>query len=576
MTQTERLPRDIVFVLDTSGSMQGKAIEQAKKALEFCVKSLSAKDRFAIIGFSTTTNAFAPALKSADQATISQATDWIRNLQAVGGTAIDDALKAGLGYRPSDARNFTVVFLTDGLPTIGETDPKKILANVKQSAGDTRFFTFGVGNDVNTHLLDILADNNRGTSVYVRPEEDLEVKMSALFAKISMPVMSDLALSFTNPSIRITDIFPPKLPDLFHGNQLVVLGRYAGTGSTAIKLSGKVGANTKEIVHEGMFSNERKGTEFLPALWARRKVGYLLDQIRLNGETKELVDETIALSKRFGIVTPYTSYLAVPDQPMVAGVPVIRGRTPLSSSSAPSGGSPMSGMPEPGRPGRGLSARGATPAGGGFGISGGTQGQSVPTSSSGVPTDRFGLGQGGGMGGLGGQPADGSRSAGGGRRLNELAKSEDAAGANVRFMERAGKDVSGQSAVDYADALRELKDSRGDAEQGKAENEKKAAVDESRKKLALESKRIGKTQFVRYGDLWIDSSITDDNKPIKIKYLGAAYFKLLDKNDELKKILALGKRVGFKTPSGAVILIDQDGADEMPEAELTKLFTPAK
>src|SRR6185437_4319078 len=118
-----------------------------------------------------------------------------------------------------------------------------------------------------------------------------------------------------------SEIYPPELPDLFHGGQLVVLGRYSGQGPAALKLSGRVGMETKEFVYELTFPDKTgEEREFVEQLWARRKVGYMLDQIRANGEKKELVDEVVALAKKYGIATPYTSYLIVPDGPVpVAG-----------------------------------------------------------------------------------------------------------------------------------------------------------------------------------------------------------------------------------------------------------------
>jgi Ca-activated chloride channel family protein len=335
LSKTQQVPRDMVFVLDTSGSMEGPKMEQAKKALKFCLGHLGKHDRFAVMNFATTVNKYAERLRDADRESVADARKWVDRLEATGGTAIDAAMAAALEMRTGDAgRTFTVVFFTDGQPTVGEVNPDAILKNVMAKRTDnTRIFTFGVGDDVNAVLLDRLADQTRAVSTYVRPEEDIEVKVSALYDKISHPVLTDLKLT-AGPCVTLAEMYPGELPDLFHGGQLVVLGRYHGHGAAALTLSGKVGGEGREFVYETTFP-EKTGDEraFVEGLWARRKVGYLLDQIRVNGEQKELKDEVIALAKKYGIATPYTSYLAVPDAaPTVAtrsAVPTTLGAVPV-------------------------------------------------------------------------------------------------------------------------------------------------------------------------------------------------------------------------------------------------------
>src|SRR5205823_673071 len=164
-------------------------------------------------------------------------------------------------------------------------------------------FTFGVGDDVNATMLDQLSERTRAVSTYVRPAEDIEVKVSGLYGKISHPVLANLKLS-AGGAVEFAEVYPQQLPDLFHGGQLVVLGRYRGTGHSALKLTGSIGKDNRDFVYEVNFPEQTKDErEFVEHLWARRKVGYLLDQIRLNGEKKELVDETVLLAKKYGIAT---------------------------------------------------------------------------------------------------------------------------------------------------------------------------------------------------------------------------------------------------------------------------------
>src|SRR5262249_42339604 len=281
---------------------------------------------------------------SSDQ--VSQARKWVGNLEATGGTAIYDALESALALRPKEpGRTFLVIFFTDGEPTIGETNPDKILKNTfAKNTENTRIFTCGVGDDVNAVLLDRLAEGTRAVSTYVRPQEDIEVKVSALYSKISHPVLANLKLTATG-DVLLDEIYPPQLPDLFHGQQLVVLGRFKGKGASALKLTGTVGMETKEFAYDLTFP-EKTGDDrgFVEEIWARRKVGYLLDQIRANGEKKELKDEVIVLAKKYGITTPYTSYLIVPDGAVpVAGAGGGRKPATVPATGAP-GGAPAVGF----------------------------------------------------------------------------------------------------------------------------------------------------------------------------------------------------------------------------------------
>jgi Ca-activated chloride channel family protein len=182
-------------------------------------------------------------------------------------------------------------------------------------------FSFGIGDDVNTHLLDRIAAETRAVSQYVGPKEDLELKLSNFYAKIKEPVFCDLKLTFTNPDIRITQLQPGSLPDLFNGDMLVVFGRYEGTGAAAVKIAGTFNGEPREFVADVSFAATAPGNEYIPQLWATRRVGWLLDEIRLRGESAELVEETTRLARQYGIVTPYTAYLILEDEKR-RGVPV--------------------------------------------------------------------------------------------------------------------------------------------------------------------------------------------------------------------------------------------------------------
>src|SRR5258705_6460604 len=309
------MPKDVVFVLDTSGSMAGPKLEQAKKALSFCVENLNKEDRFDVLRFATEVEPLFDRLIDANSDNRSRAKKWIEELKPIGGTAIDDALRKALAARPEKGdRPYVVVFLTDGRPTVGVTDENLIRGTVtRNNKENTRIFCFGIGTDVNTHLLDSIAEDTRAFSQYVLADEDIEVKVSSFFTKIKEPVLASPKLIFPE-SVRVTKMYPATLPDVFKGEQLVVAGRYSGKTDGAIRLEGVVNGDKKSYSYDASFPDKSSDHEFIPRLWATRRVGYLLDEIRLRGENKELKDEVSELARKYNIVTPYTAYLIMEDE----------------------------------------------------------------------------------------------------------------------------------------------------------------------------------------------------------------------------------------------------------------------
>lgn len=317
MAETEYSAKDIVFVLDTSGSMLGKKMDQAKKALQYCVANLGKADRFNIIPFSMEARPLHSSLVTASKAKRQEATEYIDELRPRGGTAIFEALNTALKMKPkkSDGRPFMVVFMTDGEPTIGENadeiNPEYIRKSIVKAAGTTRIFTLGIGSDVNTKLLNGIAVGTRAEQEYALEEENLEIKLSNFYDKIAYPVMSDCELIFEG--LWVKEVYPRKLNDLFKGGTLNVVGRYKGQGPLVVRLRGKVNGKSVEHVLKGRFGAESRELDFLPARWAKQKIGFLLEQMSLSGEKKELKDEVIFLAKKYGLPTPYTSYLVIEE-----------------------------------------------------------------------------------------------------------------------------------------------------------------------------------------------------------------------------------------------------------------------
>lgn len=315
-SERELVNKDIVFVLDTSGSMadEGK-MDKARNALLFGVKTLRDGDRFNIINFAGEEHLLERSLISASAEGKRRGEEFIKNLRPTGGTNINDSLIASLKQFDKSDRPKMLVFMTDGNPTVGVTDTEKIVANLKAAKDkdvDVRIFPFGFGYDVNTTLLDRIGTENSGISDYVQPKEDLEVKVSNFFARVSSPVLSDIELDLG--ALQADFLYPKKVTDLFKGMQIAMIGRYKNGSdlrNVTLMLRGRSGKESRSFSFNGIDFPERDNdNDFLPRLWASRRVGWLIEEIRKNGETKELRDEITDLGTRYGIVTPYTSYLA--------------------------------------------------------------------------------------------------------------------------------------------------------------------------------------------------------------------------------------------------------------------------
>ncbi|MFN2200511.1 MAG: VIT domain-containing protein [Caldilineaceae bacterium] len=315
----EIVDRNVVFVLDVSGSMEGPKLAQAKDAVRHVVERLNPGDRFNLIAFSTGARLWNDKLTAVTPDAIADALTWIEQLDASGSTDINRALLEALAQLGTDSNvdgvPCYVLFMTDGLPTQGETDIDKIIrnANVNRPDGASiRLFTFGVGFDVNTDLLDILSRDLGGRSRYVRPDEPIDESVSDFYATIQKPVLTNVEVEF-GAGVAESDLLPYPLPDLFAGEQLIVAGRYRHGGNTSIRLRGNVGAKTVTYEYPELLLVDVGGEPFVARLWATRKIGALLDEIRAMGPETELVDAVVDLSMRYGIVTPYTSYLV--EQP---------------------------------------------------------------------------------------------------------------------------------------------------------------------------------------------------------------------------------------------------------------------
>ena len=372
------LPKRVVLVLDRSGSMAGPKIEQARSALAYVLQNLRPADEFNVLTFNEANDILSPSgLLRATPDNIKRGLAFVKGIEAEGGTNIHDALDAALKMFPAaqndGAQNMTI-FLTDGLPTVGETDDAKITADARvlSRARHIRLFDFGVGYDVDVHFLDRLAEANRGDSDYVRPEEDIEAKVSRFYKKVASPVLTDVHVEIGGAQTAELYPHPSELPDLFTGSQLLIAGRYTGSGPVTARLTGNVGGRPVSYALATTLPALADTNDFLPRLWATRKIGYLLDSIRLRQtdttgssgrpDDPELVGEIVRLSKEYGVITPYTSFLVTDgseeNQPFNGPLHGIRRGTGSVFASPPFVG------------GGGFGGGGGYPGGGGFGSGG--------------------------------------------------------------------------------------------------------------------------------------------------------------------------------------------------------------
>ena len=326
------LPRRFVqFVVDTSGSMAGDKIEQAKAALRTFLRSLRPHDVFQVVTFASAVQTFFDKPVAASGENVAAALQRVDRLQAMGGTNIAGALQQALEVLwPADEGAVLlpqIVFVTDGQPTVGLTAPQQILDLTKQlDVRATRVFALGVGDEIDVRLLDDLVQQHRGARDFVRNKEKIEVKVDALCQKIAQPALTDVEVRCDG--LDSFDVHPTRTRDLFCGEMMQVVGRYRDGGKRVVRVRGKQNGVEREFPFEVEFPQASEQHAFVQTLWARQHVATLLDAIRRNGQKQELIEEVKRLATRYGIVTPYTSQLIVEEGARLAG-----------------GGGPGSGMP---------------------------------------------------------------------------------------------------------------------------------------------------------------------------------------------------------------------------------------
>jgi len=304
-----RLPREVIYIIDTSGSMGGQSIEQARQALNMALDRLTPADRFNVIQFNSVTNKVFASAQPADAMHLAQAHRYVNGLYATGGTEMMPALTAALDGSSDSGRVRQVVFLTDG--AVG--NESALFDLIKKRLGDSRLFTVGIGSAPNSHFMTKAAQFGRGTFTYIGKVSEVAEKMQELFSKLESPVLTNIKLTW--PEGRQAEVWPKRLPDLYMGEPLVFTARLQ-PGAGSLEVSGKQGQDTWHA--KLPLSGGRNGPG-VAALWARSKIAALMDSVHDGADAAQVRKDVIDVALRHHLVSKYTSLVAVdvtPSRPM--------------------------------------------------------------------------------------------------------------------------------------------------------------------------------------------------------------------------------------------------------------------
>jgi len=521
VAEQEIAAKEVIFVFDTSGSMAGEKMARAQAALDYMLQRLRPADRFQVVRFSTDVQPLFPGggAVTATPGNVARARRFASHFVAAGGTAIHGALREGLAHQRPTGMPRLVVFLTDGMPTVGVTTPDRIVNDASMWAAGARLYAFGVGDDVNTTFLDSVAQRTGGVGDYFRDGAEMERRLSAFYDRVAFPILTDLELAL--PGVQSFDIFPRDLGHLYRGSQLLVVGRYRGGGPARVSLEGRdaTGGERQSFAYPVNFPLEEARNAFLPRIWATRKIGFLLDQIRLEGEEPELRREVVTLARQFGIVTPYTSYLVIEDEAMPPGL-----------------------VPE---------AVEETP-----------------------PPVRFQFEVDEAQGALRQPSRDSSTSSGGGGAPSRpspapMAREAGAAGDFASFEEAAVQPAPPPAASRRSMPAVQTSPSGGDGEQGRRLSR--------RLRRMRESERVEHGTAIRYVEgrafrqvhgAWVDPGYRRSMRTLHVRSGTTGWIAILRERPDLRRILALGDRVAFVLDARRAIIVDPSAPEGVTEAQV--------
>lgn len=308
----QRSPMEMVFVLDCSGSMNGQPIARAKDAVKRALRKLGPDDTFQVIRFSQSASQFGSQPVPATPENVRKAIAYVDDLKGSGGTMMIEGIKAALEF-PHDERRFRLVsFLTDGY--IG--NEVEILEAIHDRLGDSRIFSFGVGSSVNRYLLDRMAKLGKGAVAYIGPNDSNSEIVDLFYDRISHPALTNVTIDWG--SLKVEDVYPSRIPDLFVGRPVTVTGRFAGRQNTTVRVQGKVGSYDKELAIPVRLADEASTHPGIACVWARRKIEELAAR-KTYDDSPSLPGEIQRVALEYSLMSEYTAFIAVDSTHQTAG-----------------------------------------------------------------------------------------------------------------------------------------------------------------------------------------------------------------------------------------------------------------
>ncbi len=306
-------PKAITFVADVSSSMDGLRLSQLRDVLLSFIDLVKEEDKFNIVVFSTTVASFRSDLVPATTPARDSARAFISKLTALGLTNIEAAIQTSLSQSYVNPARSSVIFLTDGQASWGETNPDSVVArSVRWNPLQVPVYTVGVGDEADYSLLTKLAQANGGAFTKIAADDSIYLKVQDLYRKVILPPLKNLAMNYS--AFDAFDVHPAVMPPLYAGDQLLLTGRFSKNGTYALSLTGTVDGTPFSVVDNVTVTDADTSMPAIARYWGAKKIQSLLDLIASVGEQKEIVDQVIALSIRYSVLTPYTAFLVVEPQ----------------------------------------------------------------------------------------------------------------------------------------------------------------------------------------------------------------------------------------------------------------------
>lgn len=312
LKSVKRAPMEMIFVLDCSGSMNGKPIEKAKDAINRALRQLQPNDTFQIIRFSNNASQLGPKPIAATRENVQKGLDYVQSLNGSGGTQMIEGVKAALDFEHDPERFRLVSFMTDGY--IGnETD---ILKAVHERLGASRIFSFGVGSSVNRFLLDRMACLGKGAVAYFGLDEDAGEIIDSFYERISHPALTDVTIDWGG--LEVSEVYPSRIPDLFVGRPIIVTGKFTGNSDTTIRVNGKIGGKAEELSVAVNLDDAASTHPGIACVWARKQIETLANRATYDSEG-ELPKQIKQVALDYGLMSSYTAFIAVDSSRQTMG-----------------------------------------------------------------------------------------------------------------------------------------------------------------------------------------------------------------------------------------------------------------